>query len=606
MPGMQASITSGFPLRHPGWSVAAAFVFLAAATAAPGQETPGAPAKTAPAGKTGEPPPQASAPAAAPAPAAKEPAKTAPAAPEPIEHQPYRIVLHFACHPSSRLDPARRAELVRDWQVLVRRFVGTPWIVTIAPPSNPVLELDLQGLEKSTPAQATAFEKAVNAGSFDKVWVIHADKPESGPGVAFSGREYDTATRRLGPLQRRTVEVYAGAPRALLEFTLDLFSPTALISGEEGGQALLTVRGSAIEPASPIGRVVEPGTVFQPLRLISTRDGKVVIKIIPFTYLRVESADGPLARCAIVSGLNDPLSKRFLQPNTLAAVGIKPGNSPLRLRFISSRDKSPGAGYTLTSRPVPNGVTREVGMTDRAGRIVLKPGFADGLVVLRLLAGNVEPVREFPVMPGESSEERTIPFDPKTQSVALEVEVDTLRDEVVDLVALRARLEARMKARLEGEDWDGLEDAIKEFNHLTPRDEYAKKLADIKERAAKQQVENKVAILTKNAQAQISDVQAMIDRYLDDDTIRAYRDSLQEGRTEITEKAKARVRDQIAAAKAKKDAEAAIRAAQAAEAKKAKSSSRANVASQSPGASPTGPATSKPSTPAKSAPVVPF
>ena len=184
--------------------------------------------------------------------------------------------------------------------------------------------------------------------------------------------------------------------------------------------------------------------------------------------------------------------------------------------------------------------------------------------------------------------------------------MDTLRDEVVDLVALRARLEARMKARLEGEDWDGLEDAIKEFNHLTPRDEYAKKIAEIKERAAQQQAENKVAILTKNAQAQINDVQAMIDRYLDDDTIRAYRDSLQEGRTEITEKAKARVRDQIAAAKAKKDAEVAIRAAQAAEAKKAKASSRANVASQSPGAGPTGPATSKPSTPAKSAPVVPF
>ena len=75
-------------------------------------------------------------------------------------------------------------------------------------------------------------------------------------------------------------------------------------------------------------------------------------------------------------------------------------------------------------------------MTDRGGRIVLKPGFADGLVILRLLAGNVEPVREFPIMPGESSEERTIPFDPRYQCVALEAEVDSLRDEVVDLIAL--------------------------------------------------------------------------------------------------------------------------------------------------------------------------
>ena len=178
-------------------------------------------------------------------------------------------------------------------------------------------------------------------------------------------------------------------------------------------------------------------------------------------------------------------------------------------------------------------------MTDRSGRIVLKPGFADGLVILRLLAANVEPVAEFPVMPGESSEERQIPFDPRYQSVALAAQVDSLRDQVVDLVALRARLEARMKARLEGEDWAGLEDAIKEFSHLTPRDEYAKKLAELKEHATQEQAETKKAILTKNAQAQINDVQAMIDRYLDDETFKAYQDALARGKLEAGDKAKA-------------------------------------------------------------------
>jgi hypothetical protein len=458
---------------------------------------------------------------------------------EPIERQPYRIIFHFACHPSSRFDAARRADLLRDWQVMVRRFVGAPWLVTVAPPSGPVLDIDLESLEKATPAQAAAFEKAVNAGSYDKVWVVHADRNDSGIGVDFTGREYDTATRRLGPLQRRSVEVLADAPRALLEFTLDLFSPTAVINGEEGGQALLTVRGSAIEPADPIGRVVAPGAVLQPLRLISTKDDQTVVKIIAWTYLRVESIDGPVARCAIVSGLRDPFSKRLIQRSTLAAVGIRPGHSPLRLRFVTFKDKAPGAGYTLTARPVPNGTIREVGMTDRGGRIVLKPGFADTLVILRLLAGNIEPVAEFPVMPGETAEERTIPFQPKPQSVALVAEVDAMRDEVVDLIALRARLEARMKARLEGEDWAGLEDALKEVSQLTPRDDYAKKLAEMKDRATKEQAEKKVAILTKNAQAQINDLQAMIDRYLDDDVLRAYREALDRGKAEAGDKAKA-------------------------------------------------------------------
>ena len=60
--------------------------------------------------------------------------------------------------------------------------------------------------------------------------------------------------------------------------------------------------------------------------------------------------------------------------------------------------------------------------------------------------------------------------------MALESQIDSLRDEVVDLVALRARLEARMKARLEGEDWNGLDATLKEFATLTPRDEFAQRL----------------------------------------------------------------------------------------------------------------------------------
>ena len=86
---------------------------------------------------------------------------------------------------------------------------------------------------------------------------------------------------------------------------------------------------------------------------------------------------------------------------------------------------------------MPNGVSREVGTTERDGRIVLGPRFADDLVVLRLLAGNSEPMVELPVMPGQSETERTIPFDPKPLTVALETQLDSLRDAVIDLIALR-------------------------------------------------------------------------------------------------------------------------------------------------------------------------
>jgi hypothetical protein len=191
--------------------------------------------------------------------------------------------------------------------------------------------------------------------------------------------------------------VLADAPRALLRFTLKLFSPTAEIKSQEGGRALLQVQGATIIPASELGRVVAKGTVFFPLRLVTMKDGSIVVRRIPFTYLQVEEMQGAIARCAIVSPLHDPLSQRVAQPNSLVALGIKPGDSPIRYRFLARPEMAPAAGYTLTARTLPDGLPREVGMTDRAGRIVLKPGFASGLVALRLLAADSEPLAEFPV-----------------------------------------------------------------------------------------------------------------------------------------------------------------------------------------------------------------
>jgi hypothetical protein len=452
---------------------------------------------------------------------------------EAVERQPYRISLHIGFDPLARIDEAKSAALIREWQVLVRRFIGAPWVVTIAGPSSPLSNVQVETLEP---------DAIVNVGPFDKVWVMRIAPQDTGSGLVFTGREYDSATRRLGPLQVRIVPALSDAPRAMLLFTRDLFNPTAVISGQEGGRALLTVQGAMIAPASPFGAVVEKGTVFQPLRLVSLSDGKVQIAPIAHTYLQVESIEGPVARCAIISALSDPLTKRMARPNSLAAVGLKPGNSPITLRFVTHPDQTPAAGYMLTARLVPDGQPRELGITDRSGRIVLKPGFARGLVILRLVAGSVEPMLELPIMPGESTEPRPIAFEPKLATVALETQLDSLRDEVVDLVALRARLESRMKARLEGEDWSGLDAELKEFTRLTPRDQFAQRLAQLKDDAAHRQAETNKAILTKTAQAQISDLQAMIDRYMDDEAYRAYLEALEKGTAEVAAKAKAQAK----------------------------------------------------------------
>jgi hypothetical protein len=457
------------------------------------------------------------------------------AASTPIERQPYRIEVHLFVDPATRIDASKRAGLLEEWRALVDRFVGTPWVLTVRSSGSPLAGRKIGSL---TP------ELFADLGTdHDKFWVIRIglrSESETG-GYLLTGREFDVATQRLGAIQSKTAVVDAELPRALLGFSVELFNPVALISGQEGGRTLLTVRGASLSSASPIGAVAAPGTVFIPLRLTTARDGKPLILRIPYTYLKVESITGSVARCEFVKGISDPLSKRWPRPFTFAAIGIKPGDSPLKLRFVTRKDKVevPVAGYVLTTREVPDGSPREVGVTDRSGRIEIKSQFARGLVIVRLLAGSAEPLFEVPMMAGESTDERVISVRLLPRAVRLETELDSLRDQIVDLVALRARLQSRMKARLEGEDWDGLDATIKEFQKLSPRDALAERVKTLKEQAARQQVERKVPILTRTAQARVDELQALIDRYLNDDEVNSYTEALASGRAEAAEKAKA-------------------------------------------------------------------
>ncbi len=239
--------------------------------------------------------------------------------------------------------------------------------MTIADPTSPLTHAEVGALEPVAFASMAAF---------DKVWVVRGTRSVSGPGLVLTGRAYDTAAERLGPLQVKLVPALPDAPRAMLEFTHELFNPTAMITEQQGGRALLTVQGAMIAPASPLGTVVEKGTVFQPLRLVSLAADKIKIVWIRHTYLQCESVEGPVARCVIITALSDPLTKRMARPNSLAAVGLKPGDAPIALRFVTRPDQAPAAGYLLAAKLVPDGQARELGMTDRAGQIVLKPGFA--------------------------------------------------------------------------------------------------------------------------------------------------------------------------------------------------------------------------------------
>jgi hypothetical protein len=160
---------------------------------------------------------------------------------------------------------------------------------------------------------------------------------------------------------------------------------------------------------------------------------------------------------------------------------------------------------------------------------VLEPGFADGLVVLRLMAAGTEPLTQFPVMPGEMVEEKLLNhIDPLSRTVTTESELFALRDEIVDMIAIRQRLINRMKSRFEAKNWTELKLILDEYKALPSKDDIDLRLTKLHENLKAEAAKTpKLKVLTKTASNLLSDTHGLVDRYLVDDDYLEHVDALQ-------------------------------------------------------------------------------
>ena len=449
------------------------------------------------------------------------------AKPEPIDHKPYAIRMLVDFELESRVDLARRETILDQWFDLVHRFVGVPWSPEVTAELGPLAAIAIDNLK--------AEDLKPFSDKVDKVWAIRVKS--RGPALVMEGRELDVTTGSLGEAHRREVAHPSDFARELFRLTLALFTPLAEVGESKAGGVSFLVQAGSLPAASSMGEVAPVGSVFRALRIFPKPDGaNPEIIQVKNSYFRVERREGPYARCEIIRGMGDPLTNRYARPNKLVALGIKPSSTPTRLRFLFNGDRQPAAGFRLLGRTIPPGPKpTELGMTDRDGRIVLPAGYSDGLLSLRLMAGNDEPMLEIPTMPGETTEERTITFDPRPLTLALEARLDALRDAIFDVVAVRSRLLNRMKSRYEGEDWAGLDATLKEFRALMPRDQFESRLTRIREEGERQELEGKTLVLTRNARNQIDETKGLIDRYLDDDLIRSYQDAAERAKAELAD-----------------------------------------------------------------------
>jgi hypothetical protein len=267
------------------------------------------------------------------------------------------------------------------------------------------------------------------------------------------------------------------------------------------------------------------------VRLFFERSGKFVASSIePWTYLKAGKPDTSGVNAQIISSFRDPVGRKYRQTNKLIALAFNPSDTATLLQFSQLVNtngtpvKHPVAGYKVEIHRWPDGEVQSTHVTDRDGRLKVEPPVGLEFFGVRLVGGSIEPLVDVPVLAGDQVP--AILADTKPAAIEFEQQLISFRDEVLDAIARRLVVEARLAERTRAEDWDRVAELLRDWKATPIASSYTNKLADWKVGAQKRQLTEKKAIFTQAAQALTAELEALVSRYEGQD-IEAFEESLQ-------------------------------------------------------------------------------
>jgi hypothetical protein len=307
-------------------------------------------------------------------------------------------------------------------------------------------------------------------------------------GYALTCREFDAYLRRWGPVLRREVAQRSSLAEACFRLLTDAFAPLARFESAADGQARLIMKGGALpRPAGP-DLFVAPGDVYLPVYRRTGRGGELAeggVTPLPWTYLVAQQPDKSGWLAEVQSALPRPLAGRFRGNVEQIAISLRSATQPVRVRFFArSNPEQPLAGYEVLRVPPEKASPELLGVTNRDGMFEATLGDAptatlilrsDGQTLAKLVvARGAAPVLEAPIADD-------------LVRLAAQGEVQAVREELIDVVARRAILMARIRALLKKGELAEARKLMDELNDLPTSSLFGGRINDVANRLPKSQ-----------------------------------------------------------------------------------------------------------------------
>ena len=444
--------------------------------------------------------------------------------PVPFELQPYRIRVSVAFVDSPTLDAEFRQTILNTVPVSADRLLGEMWAVTAE---------ENRWLMPSTSEQLALMttERLPTdwlAEAYDKAFLLTIE--EVGGEYLLSGREWDQVGRVLGSMRSREVVQRSELPQAVFQLAHQLFRPLLTVEQVVSGVASVTVKAGALTPADPSCVQMKSKQYWQPFMRFRTSQGAIEKCVaVPWTMLQIQEISprsAALGEARVISGLRSAMPTRRRSRMEIFARALEPTGNETVLRLVSRKNTShPLVGVVVEASIKPDTPTIRF-LTDRDGSVRIPIQKEEPLLWLYIRSGE-KTLARLPLVPGL---ERQVQAELPDDSIRLRVEgeLDILESTLTDTVAQRAVLIARIRKLVQFNDWKGVPDLKRDLRLLPGTDYYLKELNAIRIPSLKAAQAAKDKSTAAYIERVCGETSIVIQKYLDDDKLRAFEDELKE------------------------------------------------------------------------------
>ncbi len=353
----------------------------------------------------------------------------------------YHIQIHLAVDSAAKPQVNLSKNLTNYLERRIQATLFPLWSVEFSTATGPFEHLLLHQMD-----ELPTLEKMEPGIGFDKQLVLTVIANSEGYLIAC--REHDLTTNRWGPVLRQQARQPRTLPEQCFSLLKKTFAPIAKIRRDldDDRHVSLHFKGSNLPRRSNEPLFAQPGTVYQPLKIRKTRRKEVrpdTISPIPWTYLTLEEMQDGTGRCRVHSGIRKPFGVRRRANVENIAIALPQTQQSTRVRFHARHDKSqPLVGYEVFQRDTDEQPSQLLGLTNNRGAIEVSPGAAS--VRTLFLRSDGKLLAKIPVATGAISLVE-VPIADDTARLKAQATITSLREQLIDLVARRNILIARVR-----------------------------------------------------------------------------------------------------------------------------------------------------------------